>query len=49
MAIMYKERLKDKFEVIYDAISGYYEIYKNQILKTATQDLVAARFIFSNL
>lgn len=49
MVVLYKERLTDVVEVILDKISGYYEVYKNQILVSASQELIDAQAIFNTI
>lgn len=49
MVVMYKERLSEVFEVVLDAISGYYEIYKNGKLVSAVQDIIDATAVFNTI
>lgn len=47
MTILYKERLSDVIEVLFDSISGYYEVYKNSKLISAVQDLIDAQAVYN--
>lgn len=49
MVVLYKERLSDVVEVILDRISGYYEVYKNKILVSVSQELIDAQAIFNTI